>query len=89
MLVVCLAYVAGASAFGDFGVGTGGEAMDFVCVVLIGLVFVVLMVIYDVLVMGVDWIVCVEVMNEVCEEVSGEVREASAFERYFESLSRY
>ena len=88
-LAVCLAYAAGASAFGDFGAGTGGEAMDFARAASIGLAFAAPTAIYDALVMGVDWTARAEATNEAREEASGEVREASALERYFEPLSRY
>ena len=89
-LAVCLAYAAGASAFGDFGAGAGGgEAMDFARAASIGLAFAAPTAIYDALVMGVDWTARAEAMNETREESSGEVREESALERYFEPLSRY
>ena len=87
-VAVCAAALCGGSAFGEFGdfVEGAGEAMDPGAQALLGFALATPTMVYDAVVMGVDWTGRAEGMNE---REGTENPSASPTEAYLEPMAKY
>ena len=87
-VAVCAAALCGGSAFGEFGdfVEGAGEAMEPGAQVLLGLALATPTMLYDAVVMGVDWTERAEAMND---REGTEKPSAPPLEAYLEPMAKY
>jgi len=87
-VAVCAAALCGGSAFGEFGdfVEGAGEAMEPGAQVLLGVALATPTMLYDAVVMGVDWTERAEAMND---REGTENPSAAPLEAYLEPMAKY